>query len=388
MSLYYIPTKRYVSEKTALQRGLIETPSNFRLPKNIQIFQRSNKRFKTGLESLITTDKREQNKFLKRGYNLVYPVQQQVYIKSLAGYTDEDDWYNAFFELPDEMAKEYNIYDGVIELAFINGSRVIDQQFLNLDALDQSLLTWAQLKGFHMYNWSSTMKLGIYAGSGENRYLKTEQTKQFIEKSTDFRITKYKNIQAYNRKQSFREGDTHCILHPVQLYYEGLVADAVSPKTKENRKSLLNKVIFFLKKYKTGIPENEMENVAKALEVCFIIQDITYNELKRYNPKAKGHRFNYVNSRINHCDIITIDMHSEPEAIDPEEAVELLKSYKENKIHHTFTGTVSNPKTIRSPERWVRVGDDNSSILFDFFKLFDKGMLIDTIKEKQLTDFL
>lgn len=389
MSLYYIPTKRYVSEKTALQRGLIENPLNFRLPRNIQIFQRPNKLYKTGFESLFTTDKREQTKFLKRGYNLVYPAQKEVYTKSL-DFIDrsQNDWFNAFFELPEDMATEYNIYDGVIELAFIKANRIVDQKFLNLNDIDQSEHTWWQIQGFHLYNWSSSMKLGIYTGHGEDRRLKTPQTKQFIEQSTHFRITKYKNIQAYNRMQSFRTGDTHCILYPVQLHYEKLVAEAGTPKTKENRTSLLNKVISFLKKYKTGIPENEMESVAKALEVCFIIQDITYNELKRYNPKAKGHRFNYVNSRINHCDIITIDMHSEPDAIDQQEAIELLNSYKENNIHHTFTGTVSNPKTIRSPERWVRVGDDNSEILFDFFKRFDKGMSIDTIKEKELTNFL
>jgi hypothetical protein len=389
MSLYFIPTKRYVSDKTALQRGVIENPQNFRLPPNLQIYQRPNKRYKSGFESLITLDKREQTKFSKRGYALVYPQQKQVYIKSLDFIdTNEEDWYNAFFELPNDMAEEFNIREGVIEMAFMNGNRIINQQFLNIDTIDQTEHTWWQIKGFFMYNWSSTMKLGIYTGTGNDRQLKTEQTKQFIEQSTDFRITKYKNIQAYNRTQSYRDGDTHCILHPVQLYYEGLVADAVSPKTKDNRKSLLNKVIFFLKKYKTGIPDDKMEEVAKALEVCFIIQDITYNELKRYNAKAKGHRFTYVNSRINHCDIITIDMHSEPEAIEAEEAVALLEYYKTNNIHHTFTGTVSNPKTIRSPERWVRVGDDNSDTMHEFFKLFDKGMSIDTIKERSLTNFL
>lgn len=392
MSVYYIPTKRYVSEKTALQRGLVENPKNFRLPPNLQIYQRPDKKYKTGYESILSYDKREQNKFAKRGYALVYPQQKEVYTKSLDDIKNDDAWYAGFFELPNEMAEEYNIFTGVIELAFMNGNRIIDQQFINLDTIDvlgtEDEKTWWDLRGFHMYNWSSSMKLGIFEGSGENRRLKTDQTRQFIEQSTDFRITRYKSIQAYNRVQSFREGDTHCILHPVKLYYENLIAEAVSPKTKENRKSLLNKVIFFLKKYKTGIPEGYMEEVAKALEVCFIVQDITYNELKRYNPKAKGHRFTYVNSRINHCDIITIDMHSDPEAISQEEAVELLATYKQRNIHHTFTGTVSNPKTIRSPERWVRVGDDNSEILREFFKVFDKGMQIDTIKEKELSNFL
>ena len=388
MSIYYIPTKRYVSDKTAIQRGLITTPQNFRLPSNLQVYQRPNKSYKGGFQSLITTDKQEQKQFAKRGYILMYPSPRQVFTESLAGFTDADDWYNAFFELPEDMAKKYNITSGVIELAFMNGSRIINQEFLNLDTLDQSASTWWNLKGFHMYNWSSTMKLGIYTGRGDERELKTPQTKQFIEESTNFRITKYKNIQAYTRMQSFREGDTHCILHPVMMYYKDLIETSKSPKTKENRKSLLNKVVAYLKKYKSGIPENEMEQVAKSLEVCFVIQDITFNELKRYNPKAKGHRFIYVNSRINHCDVITIDMHSEPEIIAKEDAVALLESYKAEKIHHTFTGTITNPKTIRSPERWIRVGEDTSDILYDFFKVFDKGMQIDTIKEKELSNFL
>jgi len=388
MSLYYIPTKRYVSDKTALHRGLVANPANFRIPKNLQVFERPNKKYKSGFESLISVDKREQNKYLKRGYNLVYPSQKQVFTKSLDAIKNTPEWWEEFFELPGTMASEYNIYDGVIELAFVDGNRIIHQDFLNLDTLDQSEMTWFQIKGFHLYNWSSSMKQGIKAGSGEARYLKTEQTMQFIEKSTDFRITKYKNIQAYHRMQSYRDGDTHCILYPVKLHYDDLVEKAQTDKTKDNRRSLANKVIFFMKKYKNGIPEDEMEQVAKALEVCFIIQDITYNELKRYNPKAKGHRFTYVNSRINHCDLITIDMTSEPEAIDREDAVALLENYKATNTHHTYTGTISNPKTIRSPERWVRVGDDNSNIMHEFFKSFDKGMMIDTIKEKTLTNFL
>jgi hypothetical protein len=38
----------------------------------------------------------------------VYPQQKEVFTKSLDDIKKEEDWFNAFFELPKEMADEYN----------------------------------------------------------------------------------------------------------------------------------------------------------------------------------------------------------------------------------------------------------------------------------------
>lgn len=372
MDLYFVPTKRYVSFKTALQRNLLTNPSNFRLPDNLKIYMTQDKRTKEKVKYLVSTDKREQAGYKrKKNTTLVFPNPIKSLEIDLEDYKNFRNWEYKPFVAPLMLLNQANINKQTVEFQFVSNNTIIDRS--KPTKLDNEPNTWWESGGFFEFNQSDYMN---------------NKTKNNIQNADTFRMTYYNDISPNTIVQSFRDGDTHCILQPILDHYTALIEEAKTKKTKENRQTLKNKTLFYMKKYANGIPETELEEVAKALEISIVIQDTTFNELYRVNPKCKGKVFKYTNSRINHCEYVTIDLNRDAECISVEEAQEILNNCKANNLHNYYTGTYNFPKTITTSSNKYRIGDDNGDILYNFNDTFDRGMYINSVKDKELAHFI
>lgn len=205
---------------------------------------------------------------------------------------------------------------------------------------------------------------------------------------TTLRIVVYRTPTTSSIQQSFAAGDTHCILAPVLKTFMDQLETQKDPKSKRsaNIKGQIKRCQQLIQQFKDGIPEDKMEMVAKSLDSTFQIEDVMENILAKYNPRAKGRIYRFVNTRINHCEYF-VNLDSEAEEVSLEKAREIIQMSIANNIPTPYTGTIENPRLIRTPGHTYVVGTPIKSALVDFNKSFDRGMNIDSIKEPDLAKF-
>ena len=111
----------------------------------------------------------------------------------------------------------------------------------------------------------------------------------------------------YNRiRQSYLDGVEHCVFTPIYEWAERKYNDeTISPSTRKKYNAIMNKINKkFLKKYKNGVPEIEMENVCKDLNIRIEIHYPYCEEYKIYGSTLIKPRkiFEYINIRLNHLE--------------------------------------------------------------------------------------
>ena len=229
--------------------------------------------------------------------------------------------------------------------------------------------------GSQLFNYYDRpcMLCGWYRGRGT--YIR--QTRDYILESTSLKISMYNQIDAKYIKQTFKDGnDRHCILHPIREYFQKLANDATNPRTKANRMTWIRKCERYLLQYENGVPQDELEQVAKALDIAIIITDKTYNEFIRVNTeKCKNKIFKYVNTRLNHCENLTIDLSKDMTVISMADAIRFLEHCKNNDIDNVFRGTSDRPTWIRTSTEQFTVLEENNKEIYDFNNTFDKCIL-------------
>lgn len=208
----------------------------------------------------------------------------------------------------------------------------------------------------------------------------------FLTESTTLRMSVYNPVVARKQLQNFREGDVHCLFNAMHTYFTGMV-DKSTGKTASNYNSKLKKTNKFIEAYNAGAPELELESIGKALDVTIHINNISNNTIITANPGARK-AFTFVNSRVNHVEEVTVDMNAEPEQITLEEGKEIIQQCIDDGIWNLYTGSITNPKTITRADKRYRIGYDLSDILFDFISSFEKGIAINSLKERELCEYL
>ena len=111
--------------------------------------------------------------------------------------------------------------------------------------------------------------------------------------------------------------DTHCFFQPIIEFFSEKCDDStLAASTLERYARLLKLALTYEKKYRDGIPEPDVEKIAKHLQVGVLLRDIFENKLKSYNlPDAENlysrgtnkrnvvKSFSYTFVRHNHLEI-------------------------------------------------------------------------------------
>jgi len=216
----------------------------------------------------------------------------------------------------------------------------------------------------------------------------TPEWKAALESGATLRMIVYRTPTTASVKQSFADGDTHCILGPVLEALTEQLATQKDPKSKRaaNIMGQIKRCKKLMVQYVAGIPEDKMEEVAKSLDSTFQIEDVMNNLLNKYNPRSKGRVYKYVNTRINHCDYY-VNSHGKKLEITIDKAREIIHESIINNIPTPYTGTVENPQSILTAGTVYTVGTPLGTAIYDFICTFDRGMNINTIKEPELAKF-
>lgn len=295
---------------------------------------------------------------------------------------EEGENESLLFELPQDLLQNVMLKDGMtIQFDLINGDNVLDSFSTTIAGKDISGI-------IHHYNYSDrVIGLRINKQTTE-RFVATDSIADKIMRSSHLRLTVFKPVVGKMKAQAFRDGVDHCVFTPIIKHFEALVNEAKTDKTKWNRQAIVNKLNKLMVQYDAGIPENMLEQVAKEVDVGIVIHALSQHVLMNLNVKPKNKVFHFINTRLNHVEMLTIDMNREAEMITKEEGIELIHKCIRERLYNYYTGSITNPKMILTSDKKYIVGDKLSTAMFDFTNSFERGCAIDYIKEKELCDFI
>jgi len=235
----------------------------------------------------------------------------------------------------------------------------------------------------------------ISVGSGDNDYKRFRTN--FLNGSDDymfengdkFIILQPTKINAEKLKQRFRDGINHCVFTPVISKLKGMLEDA-SPSTKKRLGQRINKLTALSLIYAKGVPENEMEEVARISGLKINLHDVLGNELTVYNKDGRVGCLRMTNTRENHLDIgLVVD--SDPIELEWNEMVTLLRKIKEAQKFYMIDGDLKEglPTKIRTLEGAWKVKDPMRDACSEFDK--ELGIInykINAMKQPELNAFL
>lgn len=170
-------------------------------------------------------------------------------------------------------------------------------------------------------------------------------------------------------QQKFLDGEKHCVIEPIRNIFQTYADNSNSKDSKRKFVGIINKLNEYEKIYVDGVPENDMEIIAKTIHRCIVIHDLLGNETKRYNSSSSQY-IQFTNTRNNHLDIGYITLQNQFTLIKQDEMNEILDKHDREKLFYIFDGEIEG-KVARSLSsskgNWAVVNED-----YEYFQEFDK----------------
>lgn len=143
-------------------------------------------------------------------------------------------------------------------------------------------------------------------------------------------FVKPSRIDARKFVQKFREGVENCVFVPIKKKLNKIVENSSSEATKKRNKQRLNLMKELEHVYSDGVPEDDMEAVAKKAGLVIRWNDIVGDVVKVFNENGRIGVLNLTNTKDNHFDegCIVVD---DCEVVSQEKMDELWKKHKERK---------------------------------------------------------
>ena len=169
--------------------------------------------------------------------------------------------------------------------------------------------------------------------------------------------------------QRYLDGEKHCVIEPLRNLFQGYADNSETKDSCRKFMGTIKKLNELEKIYLNGVPEDDMEVVAKAINRCIVIHSIAGTELKRYNDKCKRY-VHFTNTRENHLDfhILSVD-YKEFKSVNKEDMGQILQDHINKNVFYMTTGDPNNTpvKLVSSLGSWICINDD-----YNVYNEFDK----------------
>jgi hypothetical protein len=193
--------------------------------------------------------------------------------------------------------------------------------------------------------------------------------------------------------QKFAEGVNHCLLSPIIDLCSEKILTLKTKKASEKYITLKNKCLSKIEDYKTGVPEDKLQEVSDYIGVNFNIRDIFNKQFISIRSKAKYifTTFDYINSKFNHVDFsnnINAQVEKELSKEEANEKFNLLMNTTSDAI--TYSGS---PNDISSfTHKGIIYTTPESDYNIAEKRFLDESYLgklrINTIKSPELYEFV
>jgi hypothetical protein len=203
-------------------------------------------------------------------------------------------------------------------------------------------------------------------------------------------IMKPNTIEPMRLAQRFRDGITHCVFTPLIKEMKASLEEATSPSTKKRLRQKINKILMLEELYGDGVPEDKMEEVARAASFKISLFDVLNEAIAVYNTNGHGGHLRMTNTRENHVDVgLVVD--SDPEMVDEKEMTGVWDNIRKSGVFYMIDGDFKNsqPSKIRTLDGAWELKDSMREACSDFDKLIGiQNYKIDAMKFRELNNFL
>jgi hypothetical protein len=169
-------------------------------------------------------------------------------------------------------------------------------------------------------------------------------------------------------QQAFRDGISHCVFTPLINYHTSVISGRACADTKRQSKKCIEKLNEMAKEYDTGVPEDKMEEVAKAARVQVAmyteLDDITQNVFKEYNVANNRKCLHFTNTRENHIDIGHLALNEKGIRVSQEEFDAIMNRWDTEKTWYRIEGNPFKRNRIRSLTQCFYI-EDPEKVYFD-----------------------
>jgi len=194
----------------------------------------------------------------------------------------------------------------------------------------------------------------------------------YLERDTEinhvsFVITTNNQVPAERLAQRFRDGVKHCVIDPLVSLWKNMGDSSESDSSRKRCYQIMRKIDSLRGEYAEGVPEEDMERVAKIACRKIVIADMFGKGFLEYNVKSTK-TFSWRNNRENHVEVNRLYLEGAATKVSQEEFdalyAEAEEGWKGSKRDFLVEGSSEGVRCIRSDTGAWRVRDP----LFDAFE--------------------
>lgn len=192
-------------------------------------------------------------------------------------------------------------------------------------------------------------------------------------------------------RQKYRDGVKHCVLDPLYNIWKKMADVSETTASKKRCGQIARQIKKLEETYPTGVPQDNMEAVAKIAQRCIVIHDILGREITRYNSRSNKY-FRFTNTRINHLEVGELTWDGNYERVSQDEMDTILYEHDRDGVFYLYGGNIAeknNCHSLRSVRGAYAVFNDD----YDVFQAFNKMLGIndfgiDAVKYSDVNAFI
>ena len=189
-------------------------------------------------------------------------------------------------------------------------------------------------------------------------------------------------------QQKYRDGEAHCVLDPIRSLFASYADNSDSASSKKRYSTKARRMEKLKATYPDGVPEDEMEDVAKAAELCIIIHDLIGNETARYNSKSTKF-IKFTNTRLNHLEKGFLTLDSTPTYVSQEELDRIVEEHDKEGVFYFIRSYSAVNFRINSLKGCWEVDNPDSATMNEFSREIDLYKCsYDALKYPEMNEFI
>jgi hypothetical protein len=175
-------------------------------------------------------------------------------------------------------------------------------------------------------------------------------------------------ISAERLFQHFAEGISHCVFTPLYRKFSELANNTESKETLRKYNRYVRELKVLEEKYKTGVPENCMDEVAKTAHMKIPFYDILGVQTTVFNESGRTAVVSLQNTRFNHVDEGNLVLNGDAEIVSQDEINAIWRKCHDKNEFYDVLGSIKNDniRKIKTLTKIYQVRDEVNDILNEF----------------------
>ena len=243
--------------------------------------------------------------------------------------------------------------------------------------------------------WKATDRFGVLRAitpGYDFEILHTKQSKDFIrqfyisgseggfkfDEGDRLLIVAPNTLSAVRLRQMFRDGIEHCVFVPILKRLTDAIGTTESKDRKKRLAQRIAKIDELKELYDAGVPEDKMEDVAKASGFKITVHNIIGTEIRVFNENGKCGVIKFTNTRPNHVDVGHVTLDGDFQIVSEKRICDLWKTASKNREFYMIEGDIKDgsPRRLKLLENAYRVKDENE----DYFDAMNERIDLNRYK--------